>query len=88
MDKFLLIVDFLLGIAQFIVIAHVIVSLLVTFQVLNYRQPVVRSIYDGLSALLEPIYRPIRRALPATGGLDFAPLIVLIAIAVLRILIH
>lgn len=87
MEKLIIIVLYLLMIARFIVIAHVVVSLLVHFNVLNYRQPFVKAIYDGLTGLLEPVYRPIRRVLPQTGGLDFAPLITLIAIEVIRILI-
>lgn len=87
MEKLVLIALYLLWIARFMVLAHVVVSLLVHFQVLNYRQPLVKSVYDGLSALLEPVYRPIRRALPNTGGLDLAPLVVLIGIQILVILI-
>lgn len=87
MTKLVIIVLYLLAIARFIVIAHVIVSLLVVFQVLNYRQPFVRTVYDGLNRLLDPIYRPIRRVLPDTGGLDLSPLVVLVAIEVVRLLI-
>ncbi len=87
MDKLVIIVLYLLSIARFIVIAHIIVSLLVQFGVLNYRQPIVRSIYDGLNKLLEPIYKPIRSILPDTRPLDLAPLMLIIGIEVVRILI-
>ncbi len=68
--------------AKWIIIAQAIMSWLVQFQVLNLRQPLVAKIWDGLNRLLEPVYRPIRRLLPATGGIDFTPMIVLIAIIV------
>ncbi|MEO1536807.1 MAG: YggT family protein [Pseudomonadota bacterium] len=74
----------LLDVAFFILLVHVIMSWLLTFNVLNLRQPVVASIWDGLSRLLEPVYRPIRRMLPNTGGLDLAPLIVFLIIIILR----
>ncbi|MEM6384952.1 MAG: YggT family protein [Pseudomonadota bacterium] len=74
----------LLDVAFFILLVHVIISWLLTFNVLNLRQPVVASIWDGLSRLLEPVYRPIRRMLPNTGGLDLAPLIVFLIIIILR----
>jgi YggT family protein len=64
----------LLDVAFFIVIAHVILSWLINFGVLNLRQPIVAQIWDGLNRLLEPVYGPIRRALPNMGGLDLAPL--------------
>jgi YggT family protein len=72
----------LLRVAFFIMIAHIILSWLVTFNVVNLRQPVVASLWDGLNRLLEPVYAPIRRMLPNTGALDLAPLaafIILIA---------
>ena len=74
----------LLNIVYFIVIAHVIMSWLINFQVLNLRQPLVAQIWDGLNRLLEPLYRPIRRILPDTGGLDLAPLVVFIIIIILQ----
>jgi YggT family protein len=77
----------LLDVAFFIVIAHVILSWLINFGVLNLRQPVVAQIWDGLNRLLEPVYGPIRRALPNMGGLDLAPLVVFIAIYALRIIL-
>ncbi len=58
----------------FIILAHVIMSWLINFQVLNLRQPIVAQIWDGLNRIVEPIYRPIRRMLPPMGGIDFAPL--------------
>lgn len=77
----------ILDIAQFIIIAHIIMSWLINFQVLNLRQPLVASVWDGLSRLLEPIYSRVRRLLPNMGGLDLAPLVVLIAVYALRIVL-
>jgi YggT family protein len=77
----------ILDIAQFIIIAHIIMSWLINFQVLNLRQPLVASVWQGLNALLEPVYAQVRRFLPNIGGLDLAPLVVLIAIYALRIIL-
>lgn len=77
----------LLNIVWFIIIAHVIMSWLINFQVLNLRQPLVAQIWDGLNRLLEPVYSRIRSFLPQMGGLDLAPLVVLISVAILRILL-
>ena len=79
---------FVLSIAQFFVFAHFILSWLISFQVLNLRQPVVAQIWYGLNRLLQPVYQPIRRFLPDMGGLDLSPLIVLIAIYALQQLIR
>ncbi len=77
----------ILNIIWFFIIAHVIMSWLINFQVLNPYQPIVRQIWEGLTRLLEPIYQPIRRLLPPMAGLDLAPLVVLIAIYALRIVL-
>lgn len=77
----------ILDIAQWIIIAHIIMSWLINFQVLNLRQPLVASIWQGLNGLLEPVYARVRRFLPNIGGLDLAPLVVLIGVYALRIIL-
>lgn len=74
----------ILNVVWWIMIAHIIMSWLINFQVLNLRQPLVAQLWDGLSRLLEPLYRPIRGILPDTGGLDLAPLVVFIGIIVVQ----
>lgn len=82
-DILLMIVD----IAKWIILANIIMSWLVNFQVLNLRQPLVAQIWFGLRAILEPIYARIRRVIPPMGGLDLAPLVLLLAIYALRIVL-
>jgi YggT family protein len=81
------IVLFLLNILSIIVIVQVIVSWLVAFNVINLHQPFVRALYTGMDRLTEPLYRPIRKILPDFGGIDFSPLVVLLAIQALRIVL-
>lgn len=76
-----------LDVALFLVIAHVIMSWLIQFQVLNRRQPLVAQLWDGLNRVLEPVYGRVRSVLPAMAGVDFAPLVVILAIYALRIVI-
>ena len=78
----------ILNVAQFIILAHVIMSWLINFQVLNIRQPLVSQIWYGLNRMLEPLYGPVRRMLPAMGGMDLAPLVVLIAVYALQIILR
>ena len=87
MTSLLQIVLFAVQILRWIVLVHVIMSWLINFQVLNTRQPLVAQIWYGINRLLEPIYGPIRRVLPNMGGLDLAPLAVLIGVAVARIVL-
>ncbi len=76
-----------LDVVWFIVIAHIIMSWLINFNVLNRNQPLVWQIWTGLERLLEPLYRPIRRFLPSMGGLDLAPLVVIIGVYALQIIL-
>ena len=78
----------LLGVAKFIIIAQIIMSWLITFQVLNLHQQLVAQIWDGLNRITEPVYRPIRNILPPMGGLDLAPLIVILCIFALEIILR
>ncbi|MCY1127830.1 YggT family protein [Frigidibacter sp. RF13] len=76
--------DVILQVIWFVMIAHIILSWLLSFQVLNPRQPQVAQIWFGLNRLLEPIYAPIRRFLPQTPGLDLAPLVAFVILIILR----
>lgn len=88
MTSILQILLLILDVAQFIIIAHIIMSWLINFQVLNLRQPLVAQLWDGLNRLLEPIYGRVRRVLPVMAGLDLAPLVVLLGIFALRIILR
>ncbi|MEL6952553.1 MAG: YggT family protein [Pseudomonadota bacterium] len=81
------ILDLLLDVALFFVIAHIIMSWLIIFGVLNTRQPIVAQLWDGVNRLLEPLYGRLRRVLPNTGGLDLAPLVVILGIYIMRIIL-
>lgn len=39
--------------------------------------------YRFLLQITEPVLRPVRRALPTAGGIDFSPLLVLVGLQVL-----
>jgi YggT family protein len=76
-----------LNIVWWVVIVQAVMSWLISFDVINLRQPFVYQIWSGLNRITEPLYRPIRNFLPATGGMDFAPLVVLLGIIALQIII-
>ena len=76
-----------LDVVWFIMIAHIVMSWLINFQVLNLRQPLVAQIWFGLNRLLEPLYSRIRQFLPEMGGLDLAPLVALLGVYAVRIIL-
>lgn len=84
---FIGVIDLLLRVVSYIIIAQAILSWLVVFNVINMQSDFVRNFLGALDRITEPLYRPIRRILPDFGGLDFSPLVVLLLILVLRMLL-
>lgn len=81
------VIDLLLRVLSYIIIAQAIISWLVAFNVINTTNDFVRSFLYALDRITEPLYRPIRRILPDFGGIDFSPLVVLLLIVVARMLL-
>lgn len=88
MTSVLQILLMLVGIARWIVLVHVIMSWLINFQVLNLRQQLVAQVWYALNRTLDPVYSRVRSFLPRSGGIDFAPLVVLLAIYAVEIVIR
>ena len=81
------ILQVLLYFVQIVVFVDVVLSILIAFNVVNTYNSFVRSLYDGIERLCQPLYAPIRRVLPPTGGVDFSPAVVLILIVVIKIVL-
>ena len=70
-----LVIDLVLQLYIWILIAAAIFSWLVAFSVVNVRNPAVGMIGDFLYRITEPVLRPVRRLMPNLGGLDISPVI-------------
>ena len=70
----------ILKIYSYIVIANVIISWLVAFNVLNTQNRFVYSVVELTYRLTEPFLNKIRRFLPNLGTLDISPVILLLLI--------
>ena len=66
-----------------VIVVQAILSWLIAFNVINTSNEGVRTIWNALQRMTDPLYRPIRRVLPDFGALDLSPLVVLIVIAIL-----
>jgi len=76
-----------LDIYVFFIIAQVILSWLVAFNVLNTAHPAARTIESFLLRVTEPVMAPVRRYIPSIGGIDLSPLVVVFGIYLLQALI-
>lgn len=77
----------LISVARVFILAHFVMSWLISFNVLNARQPLVAQIWYGLQRILDPVYAPIRRYMPDLGGIDLSPIVALIGLEIIAILI-
>ncbi len=80
-------IDSVIDIYTWVVIASAIMSWLVAFGVVNVRNQFIRVVVDMLFRLTEPVLRPIRRMLPNLGGVDISPVILLLGLFFLRSLL-
>lgn len=74
------IVDPLLSLLWIVVLVSVILSWLISFNVVNTHNQFVAMIWRVTTAVTEPLLAPIRRILPPLGGLDFSPIVLLLLI--------
>lgn len=87
MHALIWLVDNIIWLYTWILIAQVVMSWLVAFNVVNAHQPFVRQVGMALWHLTEPVLGPIRRFLPNLGGIDISPIIAILALSFLRILL-
>ena len=70
----------ILKLYSYVVIANVIISWLIAFNILNTQNRFVYSILEFTYRLTDPILNKIRRFLPNLGSLDIPPIILLLLI--------
>jgi YggT family protein len=81
------IVDMILQLAVWVIIAQAILSWLVAFNVVNTSSNFVRTLLVGLDRVTAPVYRPIRKIMPDFGGIDFSPIVLILIIQIVRKLV-
>jgi YggT family protein len=87
MRALFLVIDLILQLYIWLLVASAVLSWLVAFNVVNTRNQLVAMIGDFLYRITEPVLRPIRNMLPAMGGLDISPVIAIFIIIFLRYVI-
>jgi YggT family protein len=84
MQPIFVIIVYLLQIYSFILLASIVFSWLVAFNIVSRRNPTVATIGDILYRLTEPVLAPIRRRLPDFGNVDLSPIVVFLIIWLLQ----
>ncbi|WP_417837023.1 YggT family protein [Thalassospira tepidiphila] len=81
-------IDTVVGIYIFMLIASAILSWLVAFNVINTSNRFVYLVGDFLYRVTEPALRPIRRIMPDLGGIDISPIILILILQFANMLIQ
>ncbi|HET6220897.1 MAG TPA: YggT family protein [Dongiaceae bacterium] len=84
MDSIIWLVDTVIRVYIWLLIASVVLSWLVAFNVVNTRHPFVNTVGRFLYQVTEPALRPIRRVVPSFGGIDVSPVILALIIEFAR----
>ncbi|MBI2717270.1 MAG: YggT family protein [Rhizobiales bacterium] len=87
MNPILWLILTVLDIYFWIVLAAVVMSWLIAFNVINGSNPYVRQVAMALRRLTEPLLAPIRNLLPDLGGIDVSPIVLLIGLQFVRYLV-
>jgi YggT family protein len=88
MHSLLILIDTVLDLYTWVLVIWVVMSWLISFNVINTHNRFVYVLSDILYRLTEPALRPLRRVLPNLGGLDISPLVLVLLIFFLRNLLR
>jgi YggT family protein len=84
MNALLWLINTVIQLYIYVLVASAVLSWLVAFNVVNVRNPIVSQIGEFLYRVTEPALRPIRRILPNLGGIDISPIILVLGLFFLR----
>lgn len=77
------IIEYLIGVIQLVVFVMFVMSLLISFNVVNMHNDFVAALWRAVNAILDPLLNPIRRIMPNTGAIDFSPMVLLIILYII-----
>jgi YggT family protein len=75
-----LVVHYLIQAVIWFIIAYVIMTWLVSFDVINMRNRFANQAVRFLERVNRPLLRPVSRIIPTIGGLDLSPMIIIIVL--------
>lgn len=78
----------ILDVFVWIIVIQVAMSWLIVFGVVNTNHPQARNLINLMERITGPVYLPLRKFIPSIGGIDLTPLIIIIAVSILKDLIY
>jgi YggT family protein len=78
----------ILNLYTWVIIIQAVLSILISFNVVNRYQPFVQQLGMILTRLTEPVYRRVRRYVPSINGVDLSPIVILLGIQFIQYCIY
>lgn len=75
---------FLLDVLFWILVVQIALSWLIAFGVVNLHNPQAANFVRLLDRVTTPIYAPLRKIIPAVGGIDLSPIVIFLGIYLLK----
>ena len=80
-------ITFVIDIYVWIIIAEVVISWLIIFDVINIKSPQAKNLVGLLKKATDPVMSRVRQYVPPIGGIDLTPIIVIVALNLLQRLV-
>lgn len=84
MNPFVALISTLISLLWWAIFIWFALSILIQLNIINRWHPFVNKVYVTLESVLTPLLRPIRRVIPAIGGVDLSPLVLILGLQFLR----
>ena len=78
MDPFFILIYRIIDIYFYIILANVILSWLIAFNIINTYNQFVSTILYATKKLTDPLLDPLRRFIPNLGGIDVSPILLIL----------
>jgi YggT family protein len=80
-------INFMLDLYIYVVVASIVVSWLIAFDVINIRNQQAANLVRLLDRLTDPVFKPLRKYIPPIGGIDITPIVVIFGIVIVQKLV-
>lgn len=84
MSLLIYIINLFFSACFFVIILQVALNWLINFDIINVNNPQARNLVQLAHKLTDPVYRPLRRFIPAIGGIDLTPLVAMIGLNIIQ----
>ena len=75
---------FLIDIYIWIIIGAVVISWLLTFEVISTKNKSIANLVQLIGKITDPVMRPVQKYIPSIGGIDISPIAVIFGLMIVQ----